>query len=74
LTVALGQKLLALLKASRRFRFEFLVDDQNAAKLPQWVKWPKQVMDGHLVSLAKAHSAVLATLDQGIRGAFLIPR
>jgi len=72
--IALGQRLLAALRASRRLRFEFLADDQDAAQLPQSVKWPKQVTDGHLFALARAHGMVLATLDQGTRGAFLIPR
>jgi uncharacterized protein len=73
-TLALGQKVLRLLKASSRFRFDFLADDQDASQLPQWVKWPKQITDGHLVALARAHGEVLATLDQGVRGGFLIPR
>ena len=72
-TVAQGQRQLQLLKTSAQFRFEFLVDDQDAQQLPQWVRWPKQVTDGHLVALAKAHGGVLATLDEGIRGAFMIP-
>jgi uncharacterized protein len=72
-TVAQGQKHLQLLKSSRQFRFEFLADDQDAQQLPLWVRWPKQVTDGHLVALAKAHGGVLATLDEGIRGAFMIP-
>jgi hypothetical protein len=72
-TVSLGTRLLEHLK-SRGLHFQFLIDDQCAAALPQWVKWPKQVTDGHLIALAKAHGAVLATLDEGIRGAFVIPR
>jgi predicted nucleic acid-binding protein len=72
-TVGQGQKLLALLKSSGQLPFQFLVDDQDAVQLPQWVKWPNQVTGGHLVALAKAHGAVLATLDEKTRGAFLIP-
>jgi predicted nucleic acid-binding protein len=34
-TVSQGQKLLALLKSSKSFRFQFLADDQHAAQLPQ---------------------------------------
>jgi len=45
----------------------------DISSLPQWAKSPAQTTDGHLVELAKAHSAVLATLDEGIPGAFLIP-
>jgi hypothetical protein len=73
-TVAQGQKLLELLKSSRQLRFQFFEDDQDASHLPQWVKWPKQITDGHLAALAKAYGAVLATLNEGIRGAFLVPR
>jgi predicted nucleic acid-binding protein len=73
-TVGQGQKHLQLLKSSSQFRFEFLADDQDAQQLPAWVKWPKQLTDGHLVALARAHGAALATLDEGIRGAFVIPR
>jgi uncharacterized protein len=72
-TVAQGQKLLELLKSSRQLRFQFLADDQDASHLPHWVKWPKQIADGHLAALAKAHGAALATLDEGIRGAHVIP-
>jgi predicted nucleic acid-binding protein len=73
-TVAQGQKLLELLKSSRQLRFQFLVDDLDASWLPQWVKWPKQITDGHLAALAKSNGAVLATLDERIRGTFVIPR
>jgi predicted nucleic acid-binding protein len=73
-TIAQGQKLLELLKSSGQLRFQFLVDDQDASHLPHWVKWPKQITDGHLVALAKAHDALLATLDERLRGAFVIPR
>jgi uncharacterized protein len=71
-TISLAQKLLVLLQRSGQFAF--LVDDQDATRLPQWVKWPKQVTDGHLLALARARDAQLATLDEKIRGAFLIPR
>jgi len=42
--------------------------------LPRWVKGPKQITDGHLLGLAKAHGAEMATLDERIRGALVIPR
>lgn len=74
ISVAQVQKLLAHLKSSQNVRFQFLVDDHDAVQLPAWVKWPKQITDGHLVTLAKAHGALLATLDEKIPGAFLIPR
>lgn len=61
------------LKSSSRIPFLFVTDDHGAEKLPGWVKMPKQVTDGHLVQLARAHGAVLATLDRNIPGAFVIP-
>ena len=65
--------LLLRLKARHGEVFTFIADDHDASRLPGWVKGPKQVTDGHLVQLAKANAAVLATLDRGIPGAFLIP-
>ena len=51
-----------------------LIPDANgAADLPPWVLRPAHVMDGHLLALAAKHGGRLATLDRGIRGAFLIP-
>jgi len=73
-TVPLGQKLLMLLKSSRLVRYQFLADDQDTMQLPAWVQWPNQITGGHLMALAKAHNAALASLDQSIRGAFIIPR
>ena len=65
--------LLLRLKATHGEVFRFIADDHDATRLPGWVKGPKQVTDGHLIQLAKANGAVLATLDRGIPGAFLIP-
>ena len=61
------------LKSSSRIGFVFVPDDVGAARLPGWVKTSKQVTDGHLVHLARANGAVLATLDRNIPGAFVIP-
>lgn len=71
-TVAQVRGVLERLKKSEGLEFEFIVDDHAATQLPAWVRSPKQVTDGHLVQLAKAHGALLATLDRGIPGAFLI--
>ena len=49
-------------------------DDQTVGHLPSWVMNSKQVTDGHLSELARAHGAVLATMDGKIPDAFLIPR
>lgn len=65
---------LVRLKASSRVGFVFIADDLDASRLPGWVKAPKQITDGHLVQLAKANGATLATLDRNIPGAFVIPQ
>jgi uncharacterized protein len=72
-TLAQAQQHLELLKSSDKYRFRFIPDDHDAQQLPVWVNWPKQVTDGHLLVLAKAHGGALATLDENIPGALLIP-
>ncbi|MDR1190248.1 MAG: PIN domain-containing protein [Verrucomicrobiales bacterium] len=49
-------------------------DNQFANALPAWVKNHKQVSDGHLQAVAAVHHAQLATLDEGIPRAFLLPK
>jgi hypothetical protein len=51
----------------------FLSDGNDISSLPAWVKTPKQTTDGHLLQLASANGAFLATLDEGIPEAYLIP-
>lgn len=53
-------------------RHQFLPDDLSACHWPTWCKTASRTTDAHLLSLAKTHKAQLATLDQGIPGAFLI--
>jgi toxin-antitoxin system PIN domain toxin len=65
--------LLARLRSSRRVSLAFLPDDQDLSRLPAWAKTARQTTDGHLMQLARAHGANLATLDARIPGAFLIP-
>jgi uncharacterized protein len=72
-TIQHGIELLSRLKSSNEFRFGFLSDGLGIARLPRWVKAPKQITDGHLAELAKAHGATLATLDESIQGAMVIP-
>jgi predicted nucleic acid-binding protein len=72
-SVSEARTLLLRLKAWHGEVFTFIADAQDATGLPGWVKHPKQVTDGHLVQLAKAQGAVVATLDTGIPGAFLVP-
>lgn len=52
---------------------QFLPDDQGALSWPDWCQGAGRTTDAHLLALAAAHDAVLATLDTGIPGAFLIP-
>ena len=61
------------LKRQGELPFEFIADDQDIYRLPPWVKSGRQTTDGHLAELAKAHDSVLATLDERIPSAFVIP-
>ena len=72
-TIAHARTLLLRLKAGNSLKFTFIPDDHDVSHIPAWVKTAKQTTDGHLVQLAKAKSAILATLDERIPGAFLIP-
>lgn len=52
----------------------FLPDDLPTTRgFPPWCTAASRTTDAHLLALASAHSAQLATLDTGIPGAFLIP-
>ena len=73
ITVESAREMLALLKTASRVSFTFIIDDLGVDQLPSWVKQARQTTDGHLAALAKAHGAVLATLDKKIPGAFVIP-
>ena len=73
LTLVEARSLLLRLKNSNVFPFTFLLDDHDISHLPAWVKSSKQTTDGHLAQLASAQGAILATLDERIPGAFLIP-
>ena len=72
-TVQQARTLLLSLKTNSRLALKLLPDGNDISLLPAWVKTPRQTTDGHLVRLASANGAVLATLDKGIPGAFLIP-
>lgn len=71
--VARAKDLLRELKTSTVLTLEFISDGNDVSFLPSWAKSRAQITDGHLVRLAKSHSAVLATLDRGIPGAHIIP-
>lgn len=64
---------LKALKEHPQLQFSFIRDGQDASQLPAWVTGPKQITDGHLLELARANGAILATLDTKIPGAFQIP-
>jgi predicted nucleic acid-binding protein len=73
LNVSQAKTLLLGMKANAAQPLTFLSDGNDISALPAWVKSPGQTTDGHLVQLASANGAILATLDAGIPGAFLIP-
>lgn len=51
----------------------FLADDQPADRFAEWCRHASRTTDAHLLQLAEAHDAQLATIDRGIPGAFLVP-
>ena len=67
-------ELLSALKRSRRIRFALLEDRLGCEALPAWAMSPAQTTDGHLAALARSQGARLASLDEGIPEAFLIPQ
>ncbi len=73
LTVTQARTLLLRLKQSKIVTFVFLPDNHNISRLPAWVKSPKQITDGHLLGFVAENGASLATLDEKIPGAYLIP-
>ena len=63
----------AKMKKTSPVKFEFFVDSIGVDCLPAYVKKPADITDGHLLELAKNSHIVLATLDDRIPGAFVIP-
>jgi predicted nucleic acid-binding protein len=72
-SISRARSLLIRLRRAEALKFTFISDDHDLSHIPSWVKSSKQITDGHLAQLAKAKGAVLATLDERIPGAFLIP-
>jgi hypothetical protein len=72
-TIAQARSVLLELRTNPGFHFKFVHDGNDISLLPSCVTASRQTTDGHLVELAKSHGAVLATLDEGIPGAYLIP-
>jgi predicted nucleic acid-binding protein len=73
LKVAQARMLLLGMKSNAAQPLTFVSDENDISALPAWVKSPAQTTDGHLVELATKNQAVLATLDEGIPGAYQIP-
>jgi hypothetical protein len=55
------------------WKMQLLPDNRYAETLPEWARGSKQVTDGHLLDLAQANKAQMATIGAGIPGGFLIP-
>jgi hypothetical protein len=72
-TVKEASKTLAGMVTSLGARYVFLADDRPARDFPEWCHHASRTTDAHLLQLAEAHGAKLATLDTGISGAFLVP-
>ena len=72
-TVTEAAETLAGMVAALGARHVLLADDQAAREFPAWCSSASRTTDAHLVKLAAAHGAKLATLDAGIPGAFLVP-
>lgn len=70
--VATGQKALAGFKAGAA-NVAFVPDRARASALPAWVQTAGQLGDGHLLCIATAAGAKLATCDSNIPGACLLP-
>ena len=69
--VATLREMLVTMKRERRLKL--ISDSQSVVDLPAWVEKPGQITDGHLLALAQSNNSTLATCDEGIPGAFLIP-
>jgi predicted nucleic acid-binding protein len=73
-SVTEAKELLRTLKAGETPLSTFISDGLDVSRLPQWVRHPKQITDGHLVELARANDAQLATIDESIKRSLLIPQ
>ena len=71
--IVTAQTALSSMKRAHSVTHEFVADNISGSELPIWAKTPRQITDGHLIQVAAATNAQLASLDRGIPGAFLIP-
>ncbi len=72
-TVEEAGRTLAGMLSTLGARHVFLPDDRPATDFPEWCRGASRTTDAHLLRLAEAHGAQLATLDTGIPGAFIVP-
>jgi len=72
-TVAEATETLTGMVAALGARHRLVADDQAVRQFPEWCSSASRTTDAHLLELATAHGAKLATIDTGIPGAFLIP-
>ncbi len=73
-SVAKASEVLAGMLEALGEAHQFLPDDQAALQWPEWCHGAGRTTDAHLLALARAHDAELATLDAGIPTAFLVPQ
>lgn len=75
LPVADGKDALAGMLETLGQKHAFLPDDQpSTGSWPAWCSSASRTTDAHLQALAESHGFQLATLDEGIPGAFLVPK
>ena len=73
-SIAAAGTLLAGMLSAMGKKHTLLADDLSpAASLPPWCVGASQTTDAHLLGLATRHGAMLATLDTGIPGGFVLP-
>jgi AbrB family looped-hinge helix DNA binding protein len=63
-TVLRARAVMLRLRKSKTIRFGFIADDHDVSRLPSWETTAKRTIDGHLAELARAHEAVLATMEK----------
>jgi predicted nucleic acid-binding protein len=74
LGVSEARNLLVEIKLNLAKPLEFVPDNADISSMPNWVRTPAHVTDGHLIRVAANHKAVLATLDERIPDSLLIPQ
>jgi predicted nucleic acid-binding protein len=72
-TVEEASRTLAGMVTALGARHAFLADDWPTRSFPEWCHHASRTTDAHLLQLADAHGAKLATLDAGIPDAFIVP-